>query len=395
MNKKAALRVLFLTTFLDLMGFGLIIPILPTLASDLGATEAQVGLIAAIYALMNFFFSPFWGALSDRHGRRPIILVSVLITAVAYFVFAQSEVIWILILSRVFSGIGSANIGAAQAYIGDITEAKDRAKTMGLIGAAFGLGFIFGPPIGGWLKSTYNLAAVGYVAGSLSLLNFLLAFFYLPESIKKKNASAIRIKFFSSLIKNMRKPKISQLFTINLIYITAFAMMQVTAVLLWAQHSDLSELQIGYVFMYIGLSSAIVQGTLVGPITKRFGERRMLVIGLVMMMIGLFAMPFFQSEYFFPYEFLALSLIALANGFVSPALLSLVTQVSEPHEVGAITGANQSFGSIGRVIGPIVGGVLYQINYFLPYVVGPIVLIIALWLAIRFKRKSLNLEEVL
>ncbi len=169
MKNKSALGVIFLTTFLDLLGFGLIIPILPTFAEDLGASEMQIGFIAAIYALMNFSFSPFWGRMSDRHGRRPIILISILVTAIAYLIFSQTETLLILIISRVFSGIGSANIGAAQAYIGDISEPQDRAKSMGILGAAFGLGFVFGPPIGGFLKADFGIEILG-----LLLLAYLL-----------------------------------------------------------------------------------------------------------------------------------------------------------------------------------------------------------------------------
>ena len=156
MNKKSPLAVLFFTTFLDLVGFGIIIPILPNFAKDLGASALEVGLLAAVYALMNFLFSPFWGTLSDRIGRRPVIMYSVALTAVAHLIFSQSYTLAVLLISRILAGVGSANISAAQAYITDISEPKNRTKSLGLIGAAFGLGFIFGPPLGGYVKDTFG-----------------------------------------------------------------------------------------------------------------------------------------------------------------------------------------------------------------------------------------------
>jgi len=388
MKDKKPLGVLFLTTFLDLMGFGLIIPILPTLSQNLGASDTEIGMIAAIYALMNFAFSPLWGTLSDRHGRRPIILVSILITAVAYLFFAQAYFLWILIISRIFSGIGSANIGAAQAYIGDITTPENRAKSMGLIGAAFGLGFIAGPPIGGFIKASFGLETLGYVAASLSALNFVVAYFFLPESLEKKNSkSTFNLNIVKSIYEQLRKPLIRELFYINFIFIAAFSMMQVTAVLMWSEHSFFNESQIGFVFMYIGICSAIVQIGLIGYFKRKFGEQKMLMIGIVLMILGLFGMPFFQDDLFIPYELIALLLIALANGFLSPALLSLITQASPMGEVGRTTGLNQSFASLGRVVGPILGGALYEIEFHLPYTGGPIILFLALYLAFRFNRK--------
>ena len=385
MSKKPAIGVIFLTTFLDLLGFGIIIPILPTFAEELGATEMAIGFIAAIYALMNFVFSPFWGRMSDRHGRRPIILVSVLITAIAYLIFAKASVIWILIASRVFSGIGSANIGAAQAYIGDISTPQDRAKSMGLLGAAFGLGFVFGPPIGGFIKAELGIEILGYTVAWLSYVNFTVAYTYLPESLKTKNKNAKRSNLIKGIVGELKRPDVGRLFLINLLFISAFSMMQVTAVLLWSDYSFFDEKQIGFVFMFIGVSSALVQGLLVGPIAKRFGEKQMLGIGLTMLAIGLFVMPYFQDELFVPWELVSIGLIALANGFVNPALMSLITKMSKPQELGQLTGYYQSFGSIGRILGPAVGGWIYGISYFLPYVVGPILLVFGFFISRRVK----------
>ncbi len=381
MKNKSALGVIFLTTFLDLLGFGLIIPILPAFAEELGASAMEIGLIAAIYALMNFSFSPFWGRMSDKHGRRPIIMISVLITAMAYLIFSQTSSILILVISRVFSGIGSANIGAAQAYVSDVSTPENRAKSMGIIGAAFGLGFVFGPPIGGFLKADFGIETLGYVAAGLSFMNFVVAYFLLPESLKEKNKDSKSSNIVISIIQQLKRPNISMLFYINLLFVSAFSMMQVTAVLLWKGHSFLNEKEIGFVFMFIGLSSALVQGLLVGPIAKKFGEKQMLAIGLTLLAIGLFAMPYFQGKLFIPWQFIAIGLIALANGFINPALLSLLTKMDGSKDLGKVTGLYQSFGSIGRIVGPAFGGLIYGIHFHLPYVIGPLLLLVGLFLS--------------
>ena len=182
--KNKALAVLFLTIFLDLMGFGLIIPILPIYAKDLGATDAMVGLLGTSFSIMQFLFASFWGGLSDRYGRRPVMLTSILIMMVAYILFANATVLWLLFVTRLMKGFGAANLSVAQAYISDVVPQENRTKAFGIIGAAFGLGFIFGPSLGGILNEYFGVAGVGYFAASLSGLNFILAWFFLGETLK-------------------------------------------------------------------------------------------------------------------------------------------------------------------------------------------------------------------
>ena len=189
--RKSPLFVLFITIFIDMLGFGIIIPILPIFTKELGAQDYQIGLIAMIYPIMNFFFAPLWGTLSDRHGRRPIILVSVFITGLAYLVFAQVNALSILFLSRLLSGIGSANISVAQAYITDVTTPHERTKNLGLLGAAFGIGFIIGPTLGGFLKSISSPGQVdwvGYVTASMSFAQFWLSLFLVAGIHKEKES---------------------------------------------------------------------------------------------------------------------------------------------------------------------------------------------------------------
>ncbi|MEQ9592720.1 MAG: MFS transporter [Cyclobacteriaceae bacterium] len=393
--KKSPIFVLFVTIFLDLLGFGIIIPILPIFIKELGAHDYQVGLIAAIYPVMNFMFSPFWGTLSDRYGRRPIILGSVLITALAYLVFANAQMLIIIFVSRMLSGIGSANISVAQAYIADVTAPSERAKSMGLIGAAFGLGFIFGPSIGGYLKSISSEGSVdlvGYVTAGLCLINFVLAYFMLPESLKeKKKEVKFNFKVITGIINELKKPTIRELLLINFIFTVAFMLMQISCSLMWKEVSKLTDAQIGYVFTFIGVVTAVVQGVLVGRLVKQFGENRLLIIGSVLMLIGMMILPFVAKEYFIPLELLALALVALANGCLTPNISSLLSKFATPSEVGQTLGVNQSFGSLARAVGMSFSGVLYSFNYNVPFLAGASFMIICAFLASSLMKKSVDL----
>jgi MFS family permease len=390
--RKSPLFVLFITIFLDMLGFGIVIPILPIFTKELGAQDYQIGLIAMIYPIMNFFFAPLWGTLSDRHGRRPIILVSVFITGLAYLVFAQVNALHILFLSRLLSGIGSANISVAQAYITDVTTPQERTKTLGFLGAAFGIGFIIGPTLGGFLKSISSPGQVdwlGYVTASMSFVNFALAYFFLPESMKQKRADApFNFKVVTGIITELKKPTIRELLLINFIFIAAFMLMQMASSLMWKEVDGLDDKQIGYVFAFVGLATAIVQGALVGRMVKWFGERKMLTYGIFFMIGGMIMLPLVGEHYFIPLELVGLALIALANGCLTPSITSLISKYSDPRDVGQVLGVNQSFGSVARAAGMGVSGFLYGINFHVPFFVGALLMGICFWLAHLFSKTS-------
>lgn len=384
--KKSPLFVLFITIFIDMLGFGIIIPILPIFSKELGAQDYQVGLIAMIYPIMNFLFAPLWGTLSDRYGRRPIMLVSILITSLAYFVFSQSNVLWILFTSRMLSGIGSANISVAQAYISDVTSPEERTKSLGFLGAAFGIGFIMGPPLGGWLKSISSPGTVdwvGYVACAMCIVNVAMAFFSLPESLKEKKLHVrFNFKVVTSIMAELRKPMVSQLLWINFIFIAAFMLMQISCSLMWKEITELNEKEIGYVFAFIGVATAIVQGMLVGRMVKAFGEKKMLTYGVVLMAVGLAVLPVTGKVLFFPFQYVGLALIALANGCLTPSITSLLSKFAKPTEVGQVLGVNQSFGSVARAVGMGLSGVFYSVQFAVPFVAA-VALMLTCFLFIR------------
>lgn len=377
MKKSAPIAILFLTIFIDLLGFGIIVPILPNFVKvNLGGTSALVGMIAALYAIMNFLFAPFWGTLSDRLGRRPVIAISVALTMLSYVILAITDNFWLLVISRALSGIGSANISAANAYIADITPPEKRAKNMGIIGAAFGLGFIFGPPVGGYLMEHTGMAGVGGVSAALCALNLILVLWLLPESLSLKNPEApFSMRPVRDLFAAMQQREIRHLFLLNFMFIMAFSMMQITAALLWKEFYDKSDSQIGNTFAFIGLSSALVQGFLVGWLNRVFGERRLLQIGFPLMGIGLITMPLVPVSLYIPLELLAILLIALANGCIMPSVLSLISRSASAAEQGKMLGLNQSFGSLARVFGPVLGGAIYDLSHYSPYVLGMLMML--------------------
>lgn len=377
--------VIFVTIFIDMLGFGIIIPILPVFSKELGAENYQVGLIAMSYPIMNFLFAPFWGSLSDRYGRRPIILGSVLITTVAYAIFSQATNLWILLLSRTLSGIGSANLSVAQAYVADVTNPQERAKSMGLIGAAFGLGFIIGPTAGGYLKSLSSLGHVdwvGYGAAAICLVNLAMAYLLLPESLKTRNHDLkFNFKVISGITKELRKPVIRELLLINFIFITAFMIMQIAATLFWRENIGLTDIEMGYMFAFIGVLTVIVQGGLVGRIVKRFGEIRLLALGSYLSIAGFAMIPWVTADSFIPFELIAFAILALANGCITPSVTSLLSKSATPTEVGQVLGVNQSFGSLARAAGMALSGFMYGIEYHLPFITGAVVMILCVWLA--------------
>jgi MFS family permease len=377
-----------------MLGFGIIIPILPIFSKELGAADYQVGLIAMIFPIMNFLFAPLWGTLSDRHGRRPIMLISIFITAIAYFVFSQVTVLWILFFSRLLSGVGSANISVAQAYITDVTSPAERTKSLGFLGAAFGIGFIMGPPLGGWLKSISTSGTVdwvGYVACGMCVVNLVMAYFLLPESLKEKKINVpFNFKVVTGIITELKKPMVGQLLWINFIFITAFMLMQISCSLMWKEITLLDEKQIGYVFAFIGVATAVVQGLLVGRMVKAFGETKMLTYGIIFMAVGLAILPLTGKTLFVPVQFIGLALIALANGCLTPSITSLLSKFANQNEVGHVLGVSQSFGSVARAVGMGLSGFLYSVQFAVPFVVGVVLMLTCFVFTTKLKRETVG-----
>src|SRR6185436_8728991 len=294
--KRSPLIVIFITVFIDLVGFGIVIPVLPYYAEGtrFGATPRSVGLLFASYSVMQLLFAPVLGRLSDKHGRRPILLISLLGTAVGFLILGFATTLWMLFLGRIIDGISGGNISTAQAYIADVTTEENRAKGMGLIGAAFGLGFVFGPAIGGVL-SRWGIHVPFLFAGALALFNAVLLYFTLPETVTPDHparVSAATGRGWHRLVKSLRNRRLGFVLTIYFLSIVAFSIMTATFSLFLMFRLGYDAFHNGWIFAFVGVISAIIQGGLIGRLVKKFGEPWLVISGGFLFTASLFAIPF-------------------------------------------------------------------------------------------------------
>lgn len=361
--------ILFITLFLVMMGFGIIIPIIPFYVSSMGGGSTALGIFMSAYSIMQFFFAPFWGRMSDKIGRRPVLLIGLSGYGITFILFGLANHLWMLILIRALSGmVSSATLPTAMAYLADITEGDERSKSMGMVGAAMGLGMVFGPAIGGWLGH-YSFSLPFFASGILAfcILPFALAF--LPETLKKEISHEKDNR--KKLNLNVVKDPLFILFLFAFIMNFSMAIFESTFALLVAKKIGFGPGQMGTMFAFLGIVGAIVQGGLIGRLSKKFGDSKLMKFGAWMSAIGLI-MIFLSSNKFF--MLFATSVFMIGNSLMGPTSSSLATKNTTGGQ-GASLGLIQSFGSLGRILGPITGGVLYGVNMGLPYIVGATLLI--------------------
>jgi predicted MFS family arabinose efflux permease len=364
-KNRSALAILFVIVFIDLLGFGMVIPVMPLYAKRLGASEAWTGLLSAGYSAMQFVFAPIWGRLSDRIGRRPMLLGSIVMTAVAFALYGLAGSFPILLISRLFAGAATANIAIARAFVADVTAPEDRARGMGIIGAAFGLGFVLGPAIGGVL-SNYSLSLPGFAAAALAAVNGIAAWFILPEP--EHRFSVDRRPRFAAMREELARPGIRRVIGIYFITVLAFSAMEATYAFLAWQRYGLAESSVGYVFAYIGVLLVIVQGGLVGRLSRRFGEKSLLVAGLVLQAIALASLPFGVG---LPGLLATTAPLAIGAGLTQPALSALLSRFARAQDQGGTLGIGESAAAFGRIIGPEAGTWTFgQWSIAFPYVGG-------------------------
>jgi DHA1 family tetracycline resistance protein-like MFS transporter len=374
-RRHASLAILFVIVFIDLLGFGMVIPVLPLYAKTLGGQEAWVGLLSSGYSAMQFVFAPIWGRLSDRIGRRPVLLVSIAMTALAFALYGLAGSFAWLLVARLFAGVATANIAIAQAYVADVTTPETRAKGMGLIGAAFGLGFVLGPAFGG-LLSRWSLAAPSFAAAGLAAVNLVAAWFVLGEPSQRQAAGhGARPRGLAALRTELSKPGVLALIAIYFLAIAAFSAMENTYAFLATDRYGLDTQKVFYLFAYIGVIVVVVQGGLIGPLTRRFGEKRLLVAGLLLQCAGLGALPFATG---LAGLLLATAPLALGSGLTSPALSSLLSRLARADDQGGTLGLGQSAAAFGRIVGPEAGTWTYSAHGpAVPYVGGAVLMILA------------------
>jgi len=379
--KRAPAYLVLFTVFIDLLGFGIIIPLLPFYAQHFGATPTVIGLLSSSYSFMQFLFVPFWGRLSDRIGRRPIILMSVTGSFISYLIFGMADSLTVLFISRILAGFMGANISASQAYIADTTTFEERAKYMGLIGAAFGVGFMLGPFIGG-VMSNISYGAPGFLAAGFSLVNAVLAYFMLPESLKNRSEPVRKLNLLNvaGIRAAFSKPGIGSLALVYFFYTVAFSILYVAFPLFSGGRFKYGATENGYFFAYVGLIGIIIQGGAIGTLVKKFGERTLMAAGLVSLVVSLAFVP--ASHRLFTLVILA-TMLAIGSALITPSLISLISKHAGTGEQGNTLGISQSFSSLGRVIGPFLGGfILGTVGIGWPFYAGSIILAIALVLVL-------------
>ena len=380
---------LFLIVFVDLVGFGLVIPLLPFYALRLDASPLQVTLLLAVYSLMQLFTAPLWGRLSDRIGRRPVLVTSMAASVLAYLWIGSATALWMLFAARALAGACAGNIAAAQAYIADITKPEERAKGMGLIGAAFGLGFIIGPALGGLLAgndpATADVQTPAWVAAGLSCLALCGVALLLPESLPRDRRRAeLPPSRLAAVLGVLQRPVLSRLILTFFLVILAFAGMESTFALWALGQFGWGPRQVGYIFAYVGVLSAILQGGLIGRLARSFGEERLLLGGLGLIGIGLITMPLAHN---LPVLLLATAALALGMGLTQPSLNSLISRRAGREEQGEVLGVSQSAGSLSRVLGPAAAGFFFaEFGRNAPFLWGAALVAAAFLLALKLTR---------
>jgi len=412
------LLVIFLTVFIDLVGFGIVVPLVPLYGKHLvpecvlaiWARGLVIGIIVAAFSAMQFLFSPVWGRLSDRHGRRPILLLSTAGAAVSYVLFALSAALarplaalLLMILSRMLAGLFGGNITVAQAYIADISPPEERSKKMGLIGMAFGLGFIFGPAIGGLSLQYLGNTGPGWMAAGMCAANFVLAFFILSESLKPASAPVAQRPHLDQWAHTLRQPQIGLLVSVFFLATFCFSCFESTLPLLVSDNFHLDVRQdetsastVAYLFVYCGLIGAFVQGGLIGRLVKKLGEPRLIALSLVLTAASLAWLPYISGTARLSWGVLvrsqglswlamlaALALLSVGTSLTRPPLFGLLSNLTPAHEQGATLGVAQSAGSLARILGPLFATPLLSFLPPLPYLVCTAILLATTVLVVR------------
>jgi len=375
MNNKRLFAII-LVVFIDLLGFSLILPLLPYYAETFQASQTVTGILIASYALMQLIGAPILGRLSDRFGRRPVLLVSVFGTFLGFLLLGFANALWMLFASRILDGLTGGNLSVAQAYISDVTDEKSRSKGLGMVGAAFGLGFIIGPVTGG-LLSQWGYAVPAFAAAAVSLINLILIYAWLPESLTEDKRSQMTEKrpavTLNALLVAFQRPFTGSILITRFFFGLAFAIFQTIFSLYALQKFNLSARDTGFVLTYVGVLSVIVQGFLVGRLTSQFREDVLISASVVLMGFSLLGWALAPSLLWI---YIIMTPTALSGGLLNTLLSSTLTKAVAPQEIGGILGLSASVESATRIIAPLLGGVLLQqIGAWAPGIFGAAVMV--------------------
>ena len=390
------LPILFLTVFLDMVGFGIVVPVLPLYTERFGASPFTIGLLLAVYSGMGFIFSPVVGALSDRFGRRSILLLSTIGQATGFFIMGAATTLLWLFIARTIDGIFGANVSATQAYVADVTPSQDRSRALGLLGAAFGLGFICGPLLGG-LLSLISLSAPFYFAGALAAANAVLILFILPESLPLENRSGLDRETFVTLFKEGRGRVIVPLMAAYFFMMAGFSIMTAFFAIFTEDRFGYNASTNGYIFAGVGVISVIVQGAMIGRLIKNFTEKGIALTGVALLACSMFVLPLVQSVSML---LLVGAGIAVGNSFINPTMNGLVSRAVNKYWQGRVLGLMQACASLGRFFGPLIGGWLLAFNPRrtpdfgkVPFWIGSALLVVSLVLTTMVSTRRSDTRE--
>lgn len=376
--RKPSVLIIFLTVFIDLVGFGIVIPLLPLYGKAFQANWWELTLVMCIFSVMQFIFSPLLGRLSDRVGRRPILLLSTAASAVSYAGFAYGSTLegntalLVIFISRAVAGLCGANITVAQAYIADISKPEERSKKMGYIGMAFGLGFVFGPLIGAAARTWFGMAGPGWAAATFCAVNFVLAFFILPESRKPNSEYAPQRPHLDQWFHTLRLPKVGLLIDVFFLATFCFTCFETTIGYLICQkffirpESEQAGQWQSYLFAYAGVVGALVQGGATGRLVKVMGEPKLIAMNLFLVAISLAILPFFTG---WTILLILLALLAIGSGLMRPPIFGMISNLTSANEQGVTSGVAQSMGALARIFGPMTLIPLYYYKPALPYLI--------------------------
>ena len=394
MKVRTGRGVIFTVVMVDFLGLSFILPLYPALAERFGLSATLITLLAASYALMQFLFSPVLGHLSDRLGRKPILVLSALGTAGSFFLFGWAGSVWLIFLSRILNGIFGSSVAVAQAYMADITPKEERTQGMGLLGAALGLGLIFGPAMSGFLGN-FGFGAPAYGAALISFLNSFLVMFFLKESLPKELRSKKKIFssniHFKQLTEALKHPLMGNILVTYFLSAFALAAVQNIAILFAEKRFHLTLTESGYFFAFLGVVLVLTQGFLVGKLVKKSGEAKVVLAGLILITMGYIATPLIEYIGFMVF---AAGFIGFGAGLYLPAINSLISKNAAHGEQGGIFGVTQALVSAALIAGPVFGGGLYDVlGSGSPFFAAAIVTLTALYFSLKVLKKLRRVEK--
>ena len=389
--KKRVLALILFTIFLDVLGYGILVPAIPYLIEPFSKSALTVGVLMTSFSIAQFFAAPVLGALSDRWGRRPVLLYSILGGGIAYFAFGFATALWVFFAARVVDGLSGGNLATAQAYITDVTPAKERAQKFGLIGAVFGLGFVIGPALGGLLSHYISLQAPAFAGGILSLIAVCFGYFMLPETLsktKRKTAKLACSNFnpLGQLWRFISVKSIMLIFVARFMLMFAMTIMRSNFPVYARERLSFDPLHIGIYYAVLGFLIAAVQGGAIKPLVRTIGEARTTQYGFISMVCGLAIMSFSPDLIFVCISAL---FIGVGHGMAFPALTSLISNSVNDADQGAVLGAQASVNSLAMMLAPFMAGLAFDhISMGAPYMMGVLVLAIGLFVSWNWTKGS-------